>query len=391
MAQKRRMPRAGLAIAFSLAALTITSCGRFVIVPSPNPTDPSATMNSDILSQVSCPTPSFCVAVGTLTTDYGATQGMIESGTGASLKAVSSPVTKQGTLRGVSCVSATFCMAVGWYNPTDGEQPLSEMWDGTAWSIIPTPPTQLVTNGSGLNAVSCSSATSCVAVGGGLIESWNGSIWSLSANPDTSDAMLFGVSCTSPKACVVVGNSIVSGTHTVIESLAAGIWSVMPSPNAPNVSSNNFLNAVSCVTSAYCVAVGQYNAPPVVNGPPIVNGQNLTEVLSGGHWSILPSPNASNFDGLSGVSCVAVSICLAAGQESVGGAQPAEQTLIEVDLGGSWTIHQSANTSTNWENYLQGISCPSVTSCVAVGSTYETGPGAETLVETLDPLATPSS
>jgi hypothetical protein len=57
-------PRPVIALALTLAVLALASCGRFVIVASPNPTYPSPSTVSDQLNQVSCPTPSFCVAVG---------------------------------------------------------------------------------------------------------------------------------------------------------------------------------------------------------------------------------------------------------------------------------------------------------------------------------------
>ena len=67
-------------------------------------------------------------------------------------------------LTDVSCISTSFCMAVGWATFGSGlvDSPLAEQWNGTSWSM--TTLTGLATT-SGLNAVSCTSATSCVAVG----------------------------------------------------------------------------------------------------------------------------------------------------------------------------------------------------------------------------------
>ena len=93
---------------------------------------------------------------------------------------------------------------------------------GSVWSIVPSPntsPTQI----NQLNAVSCSGPSACVAVGiyatpeanppyntppQTLIESWNGSAWSIVPSPDTSstlDNALSAVSCSNPSACVAVG------------------------------------------------------------------------------------------------------------------------------------------------------------------------------------------
>ena len=52
----------------------------------------------------------------------------------------------------VSCVSPTFFVAVGRYI-AEGEKPLVESWNGTEWSIVPSP--ERGTGGNALNAVSC--------------------------------------------------------------------------------------------------------------------------------------------------------------------------------------------------------------------------------------------
>jgi hypothetical protein len=63
---------------------------------------------------------------------------------------------------GVSCASATFCIAVGDATGSAGQVPLAVAWDGTSWTIqqIPSP-----AGGGVLDGVSCTSASACVAVG----------------------------------------------------------------------------------------------------------------------------------------------------------------------------------------------------------------------------------
>jgi hypothetical protein len=77
--------------------------------------------------------------------------------------AVTSP--NQGTgnnvLSGVSCAAASSCVAVGYYRA--GGNTLVESWNGTAWSVVssPSPGTHL----NELADVSCVSTVSCTAVG----------------------------------------------------------------------------------------------------------------------------------------------------------------------------------------------------------------------------------
>ena len=98
------------------------------------------------------------------------------------------PKWKTSVLTGVSCSSASRCMAVGWQASAG---PLAESWNGTAWTILPTPipATALEATFAG---VSCSSASACTAVGqylasggatGSLVERWNGTEWSIQPNP----------------------------------------------------------------------------------------------------------------------------------------------------------------------------------------------------------------
>src|ERR1039457_347136 len=114
-------------------------------------------------------------------------------------------------IEGVSCTSASSCMAAGFYYAASGIITLGEQWNGTTWTIH-TGPTV-----TGLNGVSCTSASACTAVGqvlstsGDVVtraERWNGTSWKTQTTPNPSDAgysQLNGVSCTSATACAAVG------------------------------------------------------------------------------------------------------------------------------------------------------------------------------------------
>ena len=65
---------------------------------------------------------------------------------------------------GVSSPSTAYCIAVGAYNANDVVTVLTELWNGSAWSVIPSPNPPTATS-SVLNAVSCTSPSYCLAVG----------------------------------------------------------------------------------------------------------------------------------------------------------------------------------------------------------------------------------
>jgi hypothetical protein len=67
-------------------------------------------------------------------------------------------------LWGVSCAATDACNAAGYYFAKTGTpRTLIESWDGTRWSVVPTPSPGV--ENRALNGVSCASATTCTAAG----------------------------------------------------------------------------------------------------------------------------------------------------------------------------------------------------------------------------------
>ena len=155
---------------------------RWSIQPTPKP----SRMRSIGPTGVSCASKSSCIAVGSIRSG-GMLSGrmLVEhwNGTRWSIQRATNPAGGTDiTLMGVSCATATACTAVGSYNNRAGRgRALVERWNGTKWSIQPTPnPASAI--GSGLSAVSCPSATACMALGSSrdadgqvqvLIERWH--------------------------------------------------------------------------------------------------------------------------------------------------------------------------------------------------------------------------
>ena len=344
------------------------------------PSASTAATDADTLYGVSCTSPTRCVAVG----NYYDTRihTLAEVWNGANWTMTPGPDPSPGSdsgLAGVSCTSVASCVAVGFTSAGSARQTLIETWNGSAWTVA-AGPSNSPTQGSELGGVSCTSATACVAVGDflsgsvfqTLIETWNGTAWSIAPSPNTSSTLnnnLSGVSCTSPTACVAVGSAD-NGTsgQTLIETWNGTAWTITPSPNT-SATLNNFLAGVSCSLVTACVAVGSAD-----NG---TTGQTLIESWNGTAWTITPSPNTSSTldNNLSGVSCSSPTACVAVGNADNG---TYGQTLIESWNGTAWTITPSPNASTVFSNYLQGASCTAATACVAVGKS-DNGPGAQTL------------
>ena len=159
---------------------------------------------------MSCPTATFCVATG-----QGDAEGEVWDGTQWTLKGWQAP----GDAAAVSCASVTACVAVGDVVQNGSEGPWASAWNGTAW--IPETPPRISPGYDGdaineLDGVSCASASACLAVGAppwrwafanSRADFWDGSSWTAVGLPQSGPSPTFfhAVSCPSPTACIAVG------------------------------------------------------------------------------------------------------------------------------------------------------------------------------------------
>jgi hypothetical protein len=328
------------------------------------------------LGGVACPQASACIAVGIGFDASGTviTLGQGWDGTQWSAQPTVSPQGARGAhLAGVSCKSSSICAAVGYAADPFGNSQgtLAEFWDGTAWQIVPTP-NPAGAAGSGLNGVSCTSPSACVAVGiafdgsgnslGTLTERWDGTRWSIQPTPtsDSPGAFLNAVSCTSPSACTAVGNS---GAGVVMAERWNGkSWSIQPVP-APAGVPSGFLTGVSCTSATACAAVG---ASFDSSGN---NVGTVAERWNGTAWILEPSPGSQSPNYfLAAVSCTSASACTAGGNTDTG-------LLAERWNGTTWTLQSPvtpSGTEGNGDGF-SGVSCSTPSACTAVGLVF--GPG----------------
>ena len=187
----------------------------------------------------------------------GGATGLVERIAGTKWTVQSTPTLSGGSafLGGVSCTSATACIAVGYsYTGAFGNrEALSERWNGSTWTILPTPKPAGTTQ-SMLTGVSCTSSTACTAVGGNLsgnilAERWDGSRWTIQPIPaPESGGEVHGVSCTTATACTAVG---VGGPGLIVETWNGTTWTLEGLRAA-----GGELFGVSCTTATACTAVG---------------------------------------------------------------------------------------------------------------------------------------
>ncbi len=272
-----------------------------------------------------------------------------------------------GGFTSVSCLSDTFCIAVGGGTSGDPSEltvgsGVTESWDGAAWSLPsvydPAPAEGPVT-GPVLPAIDCTDGPLCVITDGSLhLTSGNGTDWAttvpmpsapvLVPNPDDPgsghpESRSADVSCPSPGFCAFVDNT---GQAFVLEHDS---WLTPQSFGVPGGSGTpvSLYQAgrvgVSCPTTSSCTAV--------------VGSSVLT--WNGSAWAEAPAPWTSSV--VSGpsdptaISCPTTSLCAVVNGTGVVMGWP----------GGAWSADQSIDP----QGGLDSISCPTATFCVAADET----------------------
>jgi hypothetical protein len=253
------------------------------------------------LNSVTCTSGSNCWAVGYYHSQAGRLT-LIQHWNGSAWQFVNSPNgslsalnkylgAMENTLAGVACASESKCWAVGSYEDDVGRTTLTEQWDGTSWTVVPsTGITAASVNGrtpenSLLTSVTCPSAIECWAVGYSatpegaetedsqpLFEHWVGGAWHVLPSPTLGNSSninvainsypwnsLSSVQCSSATQCWAVGSSRTDpgngSARTLIEQWNGAAWAPVTSPNS-NTSDLNFLRGVTCVPGSECWAVG---------------------------------------------------------------------------------------------------------------------------------------
>jgi PKD repeat protein len=170
------------------------------------------------------------------------------------------------TLAAVAAVGPGDAWIVGNHSFLGTPQTLAERWNGSTWSIVPSP---VFTGGSLFDDVAVLSADDAWAVGiraGGAPEAtsvtltahWNGSHWSVVPSPNVANRQhrLEAVAAIASDDVWAVGYSrnLTELYKTLILHWNGASWSVVPSPNFPG---ENFLYGVSGTSSNDVWAVGE--------------------------------------------------------------------------------------------------------------------------------------
>ena len=348
-----------LAMAMTTAA---SAAPGWTVVPS---ADPSAGEN--VLNGVAVRSSTDAWAVGNFTgpdPDDDGLNMLTEHWNGSAWSQVPTPAVRRvdESLLAVSASSATDAWAVGFEKSVGaaGRFPLAAHWNGSSWTTVPTP-TQTGGSKSTLNGVVDLSPTNAWAVGRSrsataLVEHWNGTAWSIVPVPTPAGAatsQLAAISALSPTNIWAVGSAVnivntAVQNRTLVEHWNGSVWSIVPARNA---TTSNLLTGVTAVAANDVWAVGYTITTDGSNQP----DRTLIEHWNGTSWSIVASPTVASNDTLTGVAARSATDIWAVGfRQDRSGAIPINRTLTEHWNGSAWSVVASPNVGSN-DNLLNAV------------------------------------
>jgi hypothetical protein len=214
---------------------------------------------------------------------------LIEHFDGTSWSVVPSPSPGAYTwLSAVSASSPDDAWAVGETFRRRGDRSLALHWDGSKWSVINTPPA--ASHSVSFTGVAQTSQTDAWIVGWylqhqrtqALVEHWDGEAWSIVKSPRGGPSdMLNGVTAVSPDNAWAVGgsNTDPEGRIPLAEHWDGTSWSLVP---VPKPQSGIVLRAVSAAASGDVWAVGEFGHAVA---------RTAYEHWDGSRWSLVSAPD----------------------------------------------------------------------------------------------------
>ena len=344
----------------SIAAdILIEFKGRWSAIAMPMPAN-AIHSSFPTIDFMACPRLGACVIVGTYAARSGLTEGLIVREVNGRFVAGQAPVPggldHGSALDSVACEGASTCVAAGDYvTPSGSTEPLfvTDSAGSLRASVAPLPPNAAAAPSAEVEGVSCASASICVALGSyedaagdrvGFIDTSSSGQWVATAMPSPAGASALdpspeidAVACKAGYFCLAVGHYTDSSGNVqgLVLMEEAGIWlaSMMPGTTDTNV----IMHSVACVSATSCAATGHYDAGGAQFGYLLtLSGSTLSGTVS----PMPPNANPNPESDLGFVACPWLATCVATGVYSDGDAQ------LPLALSGASTPSTTTTTTT---------------------------------------------
>jgi len=234
------------------------------------------------------------------------------NGSAWSIATIPQPGAVRDMLFGASALSPSDVWVVGDQEGQNNKfETLAEHWDGSSWTVIPTPDPG--SSGNQLYAVDAVSTDNVWAAGmqlsgdspdQPLVEHWNGKTWSVVPMPAPASAdlvMLDGISATASQVWVDgEADSPEGGGQPFVAGYQNGSWTIPKLPPVPDKANWTNLWGIQVNGSGNVWAVGSYVDPATDS-----NNDLVLRESSGGTWTINPAPDpGSGSNILGGITSV---------------------------------------------------------------------------------------
>jgi hypothetical protein len=252
-----------------------------------------------VLESVSCLSSTDCVAAGYYSpaSNKNLDYAIAEVWNGSSWRLSKAPSEPFSNLDTVSCVASNDCVLGGVYETSAGTYVWAEKFDGSHWTKLNVAqPTTTNAHFQYFNGLSCSSSMSCAAVGASINESshasgfaevLSGGAWHVSkvSWPAGQQTSLNAVSCTSASFCLADGGvgaySTETGGRAAYATWNGSSWALHEP--APKSGQGDDLFGAQCLSSAYCVLAGVEGKANTNTGSPLTGVDNNNSWL----WDVL--------------------------------------------------------------------------------------------------------
>ena len=320
-------------------------------VASPNPGAAAVlvctNLNSgNVLTAVAAVSPNDVWAVGYFFTCTSLLKPMALHWNGVQWSVVPTPklnTNDNAAFNSVVAVAANDVYAVGYKPASNGAVlTLIEHWDGAAWSVVSSPNAN--NTGNVLTSVTANSPTDIWAVGDQVAPGvevrtlalhFDGSTWSVVPTPNPvhggnlTQNVLTSVVAAGPNDVTAVGFTSANLTElTMVQHWDGVSWRVVPSPNKSTLAGSfNTLRGVTAVNRSDLYAVGFFSNSTT-------RGQQVRLLLhfNGTAWSIISSPGKATAQQLNGAFArLGVGDVWVAGAASFPGTD-AESGLLQVPI-----------------------------------------------------------
>ena len=202
----------------------------------------------------------------------------------------------RNTLTAVDARGGRNVWAVGYQESNTAiRRTLVERWDGTSWTVVPSP-NEFTRFNRLIGIANVPGSKTSWAVGDGWsngpylaqIMEWQGSFWQTVAAPTPgTQSDLYGVDARSTSDAWAVGEYIDGGARkTLIEHWDGATWSQVPSPSPSTTW--NVLKSVSVVSATDVWAVGFWQDATSLYVMPLV------EHWDGSQWTVVPTPDLAS-------------------------------------------------------------------------------------------------